>query len=508
MTITRNRSARTHRGAMTSGVAPLLALSLVAGLATPAAAADPVPDPLSSVATNVNVAKTAITVMIGKSTFLDLKADARDVIVTNPTVVQATIRSERKMMLLGLGEGETQVYVMDAEGRRITSYSVQVSRDTGRLGEVLREVLPNSTLKTKMIGNSVILSGEVDTDIQAKQAVDIATAYLSAGVRSPDAGAGTGAGMASGTTAESSLGPVISAITIRGRDQVMLKVTIAEIQRNVLKQLGINSTGSWSLQDATINAATSSVFPVAGSSLAKTALSATWGSGDSISIAAMEQAGVAHTLAEPTLTAISGESANFLVGGEMPIPSGTSCGENSSNCQPTITFKKFGVSLSFTPVVLSSGKINLKVGTEVSEVDPNSQMIVPAGENQTLAIPGFKVRKQDTTVEMPSGAALVTAGLIQQQTKQAVNGLPGLMNLPVLGTLFRSRDFQRQETELVIIVTPYIAKPVSPQKIARPDDGFVPASEPSAAFLGQMSRKNTSKKVAKPLYKQPGFIIN
>jgi pilus assembly protein CpaC len=485
-----------------------LALSLSAGLATQATAADPVPDPLSSVATNVNVTKTAITVMIGKSTFLDLKADARDVIVTNPNVVQATIRSERKMMLLGLGEGETQVYVMDAEGRRITSYSVQVSRDTGRLAEVLREVLPNSTLKTKMIGNSVILSGEVDTDIQAKQAVDIANAYLSAGVRSPDAGAGAGAGISSGGVADASLGPVISAITIRGRDQVMLKVTIAEIQRNVLKQLGINSTGSWTLQDATVNAATSSVFPVAGSSLAKSALSATWGSGDTISLQAMEQAGVAHTLAEPTLTAISGESANFLVGGEMPVPSGTSCNDDSGSCQPTITYKKFGVSLSFTPVVLSSGKINLKVGTEVSEIDPSNQIIVPAGKDQSIAIPGFKVRKQDTTVEMPSGGALVTAGLIQQQTKQAVHGLPGLMNLPVLGALFRSRDFQRQETELVIVVTPYIAKPVSPQKIARPDDGFVPASEPSAAFLGQMTRKNTSKKTAKPLYKQPGFIIN
>ncbi|MBD2745780.1 type II and III secretion system protein family protein [Microvirga sp. BT688] len=483
-----------------------MALGLSAGIASPAYAADPVADPLSSVSTNINVTNRVISVMIGKSTFLDLKADARDVIVTNPGVVQATIRSERKMMLLGLNEGETQVYVMDAEGRRITSYLIQVARDTGRLEEVLREVIPGSTIKTKMVGHSVILSGEVDNDMQAKQAVDIATAYLGASVRSPDAGGGSS--VSTGGAAEASLGPVISALTIKGRDQVMLKVTIAEIQRNVLKQLGINSTGSWTLQDATINAATSSVFPVAGSSLAKSALSATWGSGDTISLQAMEQAGVAHTLAEPTLTAISGESANFLVGGEMPVPSGTSCSDDSGSCQPTITYKKFGVSLSFTPVVLSSGKINLKVGTEVSEIDPSNQIIVPAGKDQSLAIPGFKVRKQDTTVEMPSGAALVTAGLIQQQTKQAVNGLPGLMNLPVLGALFRSRDFQKQETELLIVVTPYIAKPVSPQKIARPDDGFVPASEPSAAFLGQMNRKNTQKKTAKPLYKQPGFIIN
>ncbi|WP_114947207.1 type II and III secretion system protein family protein [Microvirga calopogonii] len=507
MTITRNPSARNFRSALTHGAASLIIAGLGFGLSGPAHAADPVADPLVG-ATAVRVAKNSITVGIGKSTFLDLKADARDVIVTNPSVVQATIRSERKMMLLGLGEGETQVYVMDAEGRRITSYTVQVSRDTGRLEEILREVIPGSTIRTKMIGKSVILSGEVDSDIQAKQAVDVATAYMTAGVRSPDSAAG-GAGISSGAAGEGSLGPVISALTIKGRDQVMLKVTIAEIQRNVLKQLGIKWTGSWSLQDATINGAFSPAYPVAGSSLAKATLGATWPGGDTVNLEAMEQAGVAHTLAEPTLTAISGESASFLVGGEMPVPSGTSCsGDGNSSCQPTITYKKFGVSLNFTPVVLSAGKINLKVGTEVSEIDPNNQIIVPAGNNQSLAIPGFKVRKQDTTVEMPSGAALVTAGLIQQQTKQAVNGLPGLMDLPILGTLFRSRDYQRQETELVIIVTPYLAKPIEPQKIARPDDGFAPASEPNAVFLGHMNRKTTSKREAKPIFKQPGFIIN
>jgi pilus assembly protein CpaC len=508
MTITRNPSAWNLQGAILRGAAPLLALGLGIGLAYPAHAADPVADPLSG-ATVVNVARSAITVGIGKSTFLDLKADARDVIVTNPNVVQATIRSERKMMLLGLGEGETQVYVMDAEGRRITSYTVQVSRDTGRLEEILREVIPGSVIRTKMIGNSVILSGEVDSDIQAKQAVDVATAYMTAGVRSPDSASGAGGGISSGAPSDGTLGPVISALTIKGRDQVMLKVTIAEIQRNVLKQLGIKWTGSWNLQDATVNAAFSPAFPVAGSSLAQTALGATWPGGDAINLEAMEQAGVAHTLAEPTLTAISGESASFLVGGEMPVPSGTSCsGDGGSNCQPTITYKKFGVSLNFTPVVQSAGKITLKVGTEVSEIDPNTQALLPAGDGKTIAIPGFKVRKQDTTVEMPSGGALVTAGLIQQQTKQAVNGLPGLMDLPILGTLFRSRDYQRQETELVIIVNPYIAKPVAPQKLARPDDGFAPAADPNAVFLGQVNRKTTGKREARPIFKQPGFIIN
>ena len=169
----------------------------------------------------------------------------------------------------------------------------------------------------------------------------------------------------------------------------------------------------------------------------------------------MERAGVIRTLAEPNLTAISGETANFLAGGEFPIPAGFTCDPTTRNCQTQIQFKKFGVGLNFTPVVMSEGRISLKVLSEVSELSNDNsltltQSIDSSGNTVTQTIPSIKTRRAETTVEIPSGGTLAMAGMIQEQTKQQLNGLPGLMNLPVLGALFKSRDFQNHQTELVM----------------------------------------------------------
>jgi pilus assembly protein CpaC len=217
-------------------------------------------------------------------------------------------------------------------------------------------------------------------------------------------------------------------------------------------------------------------------------------------------------LAEPTLTAISGESANFIAGGEFPIPSGYTCsvpsGASATICQYGIDFKKFGVSLNFTPVVLSEGRISLKVLTEVSDLS-NENTLTLAGP-PPVTIPSIQVRRTETTVEIPSGGALAMAGMIKDQTKQAINGVPALMDLPVLGALFKSREYINQKTELAVIVTPYIVRPVAPKDLSRPTDSFIDASDPSGILLGKFNRLYgaTDGDTRRTYYGKPGFILD
>jgi pilus assembly protein CpaC len=205
-----------------------------------------------------------------------------------------------------------------------------------------------------------------------------------------------------------------------------------------------------------------------------------WNSGNnclSHAIKALERNGLVKTLAEPNLTAISGESAKFLAGGEYPVP------VSADNGQIGISFKEFGVSVAFTPIVLSEGRINLKIETEVSELsDAGSVQLSGVG------IPALKKRKAQSTVELPSGGTLAMAGLISEDTRKNIDGLPGLKDLPMLGTLFRSQDFIKKETELVILVTPYVARPSAMRDMARPTDGLAPASDLKSNLLGHMNR--------------------
>ena len=199
-----------------------------------------------------------------------------------------------------------------------------------------------------------------------------------------------------------------------------------------------------------------------------------------------------RTLAEPNLTAISGESANFLAGGEFPVPAGFTCNPSTRNCQYQIQWKKFGVGLNFTPVVLSEGRISLRVLTEVSELSTDNQLSltqsISSTQTTTLTIPSIRTRRAETTVEIPSGGSLAMAGMIHEQTKQQLNGIPGLMNLPILGALFKSRDYQNRQTELMVLVTPYVVRAVAQKDLSKPDDGFADASDPATTLLGRFNR--------------------
>jgi pilus assembly protein CpaC len=403
---------------------------------------------------------------IGKSIVIDLPRDVKDVLVADPKTANAVIRTSRRAYIIGVAVGQTSVVFFDADGRQITGLDVAVTRDLNGVRAALQHLFPNGDIRIDGVGDGVLLTGSVASPNEAQQAFDIASRLVGEGAK------------------------VVNGITIRGRDQVMLKVTVAEVQRDVIKQLGIDLAGRVGGGATVLNFNTTNPFSAVGSAISATNAALTYQSTTAV-LRAMERAGVIRTLAEPNLTAISGETATFLAGGEFPIPAGLSCDTSKVPpiCQQSIDYKKFGVSLNFTPVVLAEGRISLKVMTEASDLsNENAITLQVPGSNQTLTIPSIRVRRADTTLEIPSGGSLAMAGMIQEQTKQQINGLPGLMQLPVLGTLFRSRDYQNRQTELMVIVTPYIVHAVAQKDLSRPDDGFADTSDPSSVLLGRLNR--------------------
>jgi pilus assembly protein CpaC len=426
---------------------------------------------------------------VGKSIVVDLSRDVRDVLVSNPKIANAVIRSSRRAYLIGGEIGQTNIYFFDGDGRQIAGFDIAVTRDLNGVRAGLKHMLPSADVHVEGLGDGVVLTGTVASPGDAQRAVDLA------------------ARLVGGDSTK-----VVNNLTISGRDQVMLKVTVAEVQRNVIKQLGINMNGS--IGYGTFIPVTDNPFSASGSPISGTSAQVNFNSGRNrftANLQAMEQAGVIRTLAEPTLTAISGESANFVAGGEFPIPSGYTCSQQTSGsatlCQYGIDFKKFGVSLNFTPVVLSGGRISLKVLTEVSDLS-NENTLTLAGP-PPVTIPSIQVRRTDTTLEIPSGGALAMAGMIKDQTKQAVNGVPALMDVPVLGALFRSREYINQKTELAVIVTPYIVHPVAPKELSRTTDGFVDADDPAGILMGKFNRiYGTTADPRRTYYGKPGFILD
>jgi pilus assembly protein CpaC len=412
-----------------------------------------------------------VSLGIGKSIVIDLPREIKDVLVADPKVANAVVRSTQRAYIIGAAVGQTNIVFFDSTGAQIAAYDIAVKRDLNGVRAALKQSMPNSDIQIEGVGDGVVLSGTAATPIEAQQAAEIAGRLVS------------------GTD------KVVNSIAVRGRDQVMLKVTVAEVARSIIKQLGIDLSANLNYGTSVVNFANSNPFSALGRPLVATnQLQTTFGSPVSVSatLRAMESAGVVRTLAEPNLTAISGESATFIAGGEFPVPAGYSCDPVTRVCTTQISFKKFGISLNFTPVVLTEGRISLRVMTEVSELsNDNSITLTQALSNNStnsLVIPSIKTRRAETTLEIPSGGAMAMAGLIADQTKQAINGLPGLSQLPVLGTLFRSRDYVNNQTELMVLVTPYVVRAVAQKDLSRPDDGFAAPSDPQADLLGNINR--------------------
>lgn len=454
----------------------------------------------------------------GKSAIVELPVDVRDMLVTNPAVADAILRGPRRIYVLGMALGSTDAVFFDASGRKILSLAIRVEQDSTALEETLRRVLPNAHIQVQAIRDSVILTGAVADANETGVASRIAAKF----VDKPE--------------------NVLNMLTIAGKDQVMLKVRIVEVQRNMIKQLGVDSSavlgqlgetqykfgftptygvnnsllggalGGWA-RDTTkqpqmvvpcaagvsgtcyqvvhstifdsVDANGNPVKVINGdtATVRDTAGSPGLNSGKGM-IQAFERVGLIRTLAEPNLTVVSGEAGKFLVGGEFPVPTGL----DSAN-RVSIEFKPFGVGLGYTPVVLSGGRISLKLSTEVSELTSlGSFTLASSTGGSSLVVPGLTVRRAETTVELPSGGSLMIAGLLKQQSKQNIDALPGMTSLPILGALFRSRDYQNGETELVIIITPYIVDPTRPQELQTPADGLQTASDMSTALLGRLNK--------------------
>lgn len=481
----RSRSPIAPMKALSAAIAAFAILCGAAWAAEPARGSGGTPTTFTSasvieIGPNESAVARRLDISIGRSIIVDLPREAKEIFVANPKVANAVVRSTRKIFVIGIGDGATSLIALDSDGRQIATLEINVGRDLNPLRQTLRALFPASNVQVKPAGDSIILIGEVASAVEAQKAVDIAEAF----VGSAGGATASGGGLSLTVGAGGGKGGVVNGLSIRGKDQVMLKVVVAEISRVALKQLGVNLAGNW----AGFSGFTDNPFSASGQLLSNTALSVTSGPLAGSTLQAFERAGVSRTLAEPNLTAISGESAKFTAGGEIPFPSARTCDAVTNRCQIGIEYKPFGVTLNFTPVVLSENRISIRVGTEVTELDPENKVTLSDRVNGAINVLGTRVRRTETVVELPSGGSMVTAGLIQQTTRQAVNGLPALMNLPVLGALFRSRDYQRQETELMIMVTPYIVKPVAASDIPRPDEGYVDAHDGQTVLLGRLNK--------------------
>lgn len=442
----------------------------------------------------------AIRLARNKAMMIELPRDLRDVMVSSPDIMDAVVQSANRVHLIGKKVGQSNAFFYDANGEQILTLEVSIEQDTAVLDALLRRLIPGSSVKAEILNDTVILTGSVRNPIDSNRAADIASRFMVQ--PNPD-------------NDQRSKMKVINMLAVEGEEQVMLRVTVAEVQRSLLKQMGVNlgaaiNAGTFSTQLLTANALPLTAaaglggLPVPGVSAIKDAdnacagttcfyndgptkdtfgnsgLTGGWG-GNKFSInhaiRALERDGLIRTLAEPNLTTVSGEAAKFLAGGEYPIPMVDATG------QVTVVYKEFGVGLAFTPQVLSEGRISLKIETEVSELSSQG-----AVQLANLSIPALKKRQAKSTVELPSGGSLALAGLLKEDVRQNIDGFPGLKDVPVLGTLFRSNDFIKSETELVVLVTPYMVKPVARQKLAKPDDGFAPASDLKFNFLGHLNR--------------------
>jgi len=541
------------------------ALFLMAVLAPPAALAAPARSASDEVNAKVMTISTRdasnhqrLTLALNKAAVVQLDQDARDVMVSNPDMVDAVVRTPRRIFLVANKVGQTNALFFDGQGKQILSLDIRVEKDTVDLAGLMKASLPNSAIQVQALNDNVVLTGSVSSALEASRAADLAARFTGDPKK------------------------VVNMIGIGGGQQVMLKVRIAEMNRNVAKQFGIDMSATAKaagipgvvstsnpfglmgkalsdlsggqigqacpgqfFQDVTRTVANGvsgglagTVSSVAGfttqpvldafgnptgqtvqvptGSLPTNATSTlnssvnTSGSGPVCpnnaqgTLKALEQVGLVHMLAEPNLTAVSGETAKFLAGGEFPVPA-----SRDRDGNVTVMFKQFGVGLSFTPVVLAPGRISLQLSSEVSELTNTGSFLIGSSGNG-LTIPALSVRRTATTVELPSGGSFAVAGLMQHNTKQVIDGFPGVKDLPVLGALFRSRDFADDQTELVVLVSAYLVEPNSESAFSAPTDGFVAPTDPETLLLGRLNatyKKKDEAPVAPQASAPVGFVV-
>jgi len=396
-----------------------------------------------------------VIVAAGKSQVIELPERFSDVMIADPAIVDVLPLTTRSVYVVGKKVGTTTITIYGPGKRLLAGVNVMVSADVGGLKARIHELAPAETgVKVSAANDSIILSGEVSSGPKARQIVELAGSY----------------------------GKVVNMMSVQGTQQVMLSVRFVEMSRNVAKTLRVNAaTPSAGIPGGTFDIIPGKSYLQAGESAPGQQrfgiFQSIIRSGDlklDVLVDAYENKGLAKTLAEPTLVAMSGDTASFLAGGEFPVPVAQDAGASGNNTASgaiTVEFKPFGISLAFTPTVLEDGVISLLVAPEVSSIDTTTSVV-----SSGISIPGLKVRRAKTTVELRDGESFAIAGLLANDYRNAISQFPILGDLPIIGALFRSTEYQKNETELVLVVTPHLAKPVQ-GRAATPSDHFVPPSD-------------------------------
>ncbi|MDP9838549.1 pilus assembly protein CpaC [Neorhizobium huautlense] len=419
---------------------------------------------------------------LNKAIVVDLPKDAHDILVADPSMADAVTRTSRRIYLFGKAVGQTNIFVFGQNGEEIVSLDLEIERDIAGLEQNLRRFLPDSNIKVEIISDNIVLTGSVRTPQDSAKAVQLAGIFLKGGEATTrsETVQGTNGGDAAIYAENRQTSQIQNMLTVEGEDQVMLKITVAEIRREVVKQLGFDNAFA---RNASASGSNLNVLEAItdADGIQATGVGNIGKLSIRMVLSALEQANAIRTLAEPTLTAISGQSATFNSGGEILY---STVGPDGVT---TVTPYKYGIGLAFTPTVLSSGRISLRIQTTVSEPLEDRSGV---GE--------FRKRDAETVVELPSGGSMTLAGLIRDDSQQTMSGTPGASKIPVLGAAFRRKTSDRRETELVIIATPYLVRPTARNDLSRPDDNFNPASDAASVFLGHVNKIYGRREAAPP----------
>ena len=426
------------------------------------------------------------SIEVGSGLIIKLRGTAVNVFAADPKVAEVRPASPTSLFVFGIAPGRTTVAAIDSNGHSVGQFSISVEpssyNETKANGTLARE-MPDQSVTVAPSARGAIVTGHVNTPEQAQQAIAITKQYL-------DDKAG-----------------VENRLVIGQSIQVSLRVRIAEMSRSLTRQLGIDWSALASLgSHAAIGFATNDLLASAIPSSVLTSAYNFGTPGKTLDINnvidALNDDQLVHLLAEPNLTTMSGEPASFLVGGEFPIPISSTLGET------TVEFQQYGVTLSFVPTVLSDGRIRMHVRPEVSELTTAGAVTVQSGTNSSITIPALTVRRADTTIELGSGQSFAIAGLLQDDTQLEARGPPWLSEIPIIGALFRSQSFLRNQTELVIVVTPYVVKPVSdPNALHLPTDGWQPPNDLERLLLLRQSARSSTSPASAHISGDAGFIV-
>lgn len=465
------------------------ALAAVAATALVATLGTPIASPAHAQTVARPQPTNNLTLSVGRGQLINLPRSMTDLFVANDAIADVQVRSSRALYVFGKAAGETTVYATDSAGNVVFSATVRVGTNLNSVSAMLDLAMPEATIAVTPMNGLVLLTGTVASPSDVQEAQSLVQAFVGEETQ------------------------VVSRLRTATPLQVNLQVRIAEVSRSVVRDIGMNlltrdTTGGFQFgvaqgrtgaitTDETTGAITgfqgianATTLGLAGNLLGLDI-------GSALDLAETE--GLVTTLAEPNLTALSGETASFLAGGEFPIPIAQGLGSVS------IEYKQFGVSLAFTPVVLANGRISMRVRPEVSELSDNGAITLNG-----FTVPALTTRRAETTVELGSGQSFMIAGLLQNSHNSTVDRAPGLGDVPILGALFRSNRWRRQETELVIVVTPYLVQPVSANQIALPTDGYRSPSTVERVLLGRTSGGESGATrpgptMAPPTTVQPGI---